>query len=286
MARNRGGQQVVIPFSTVQKQRLREVGVDPGLIDQEFQDARERDSAFRQVEKTAIRKSRERIGALQKNRFRPVLCELEDCLVETLTKEGFVQVATPLIIARQMLAKMSITPDHPLSKQVFWVSENRCLRPMLATSLYALLKRLMRLWKKPIRIFEVGPCFRKESRGAQHSNEFTMLNVVELGLPEEDRKARLEELVALVMQASGIGTYHLSTKPSEVYGDTIDVVSGVEVGSAAMGPHKLDAHWGIFEPWVGIGFGLERLAMVREGFQNIQRVSRSLEYLDGVRLNI
>ncbi|MBW2123919.1 MAG: pyrrolysine--tRNA(Pyl) ligase large subunit, partial [Deltaproteobacteria bacterium] len=32
--------------------------------------------------------------------------------------------------------------------------------------------------------------------------------------------------------------------------------------------------------------GLERLAMVRKGFRNIQRVSRSLEYLDGVRLNM
>jgi len=63
-------------------------------------------------------------------------------------------------------------------------------------------------------------------------------------------------------------------------------VSGVEVGSAAMGPHRLDAPWGIFDPWVGVGFGLERLSMVREGFQNIQRVSRSLEYMDGVRLNI
>lgn len=277
---------MTIPFSPVQKQRLREVGVGPELMDRVFQDARERDSAFRQVEKTAIRKSRERIEALQKNRFRPVLCELENCLVQILTKEGFVQVATPLIIARQMLAKMSITPDHPLSKQVFWVAENRCLRPMLAPSLYSLLKRLIRLWKKPIRIFEVGPCFRKESRGGQHSNEFTMLNLVELGLPEEDRKHRLEDLIALIMRASGIKTYRLSTKPSEVYGDTLDVVSGVEVGSAAMGPHKLDAHWGIFDPWVGVGFGLERLVMVREGFRNIQRVSRSLEYLDGVRLNI
>ncbi len=277
---------MTIPFSPVQKQRLRELGVGPELMDQVFPDARERDSAFRQVEMTAIRKSRERIGALQKNRFRPVLCELEDCLVETLTKEGFVQVVTPLIIARQMLAKMSITSDHLLSKQVFWVGENRCLRPMLAPGLYSLLKRLIRLWKKPVRIFEVGPCFRKESRGGQHGNEFTMLNLVELGLPEEDRRYRLEDLIALIMRASGIKTYRLSTKPSEVYGDTLDVVSGVEVGSAAMGPHKLDAHWGIFDPWVGVGFGLERLVMVREGFRNIQRVSRSLEYLDGVRLNI
>jgi phenylalanyl-tRNA synthetase alpha chain len=207
-------------------------------------------------------------------------------MIEALTGAGFVQVTTPVILTRQMLARMSITADHALSQQVFWVGENRCLRPMLAPNLYALLKRLIRLWTKPIRIFEVGPCFRKESRGGQHSNEFTMLNVVEWGLSEEERADRLEAVVGLVMKASGIETYDLVTKPSEVYGETIDVVSGVEVGSAAMGPHVLDANWGMFDPWVGVGFGIERLAMVREGFQNIQRVSRSLEYLDGVRLNI
>lgn len=275
-----------VPFSLVQKQRLREMGMAPELMDQEFRDAQERDSAFRRIERMAIRKGRDRLSTLQTTRFRPILCELEDCLVEALTGAGFVQVATPVILSRQMLAKMSITPDHPLSQQVFWVGENRCLRPMLAPNLYALLKRLVRLWKKPIRIFEVGPCFRKESRGGQHSNEFTMLNVVEWGLPEDERQRRLEEVVGLVMKASGIGKYHLATKPSDVYGETIDVVSGVEVGSAAMGPHALDANWGVFDPWVGVGFGVERLALVREGFQNIQRVSRSLEYLDGVRLNI
>lgn len=262
------------------------MGLLPEFMDQEFEDAQARDRAFRSIENMTIRKGRDRLSSLQKRRFRPVVCEVEDCLVEALTGAGFVQVVTPVILTRQMLAKMSITSDHPLSQQVFWVGENRCLRPMLAPNLYALLKRLIRLWKKPIRIFEVGPCFRKESRGGQHSNEFTMLNLVELGLPEKDRQRRLETVVGLVMKAAGIGRYDLVTKASEVYGETIDVVSGVEVGSAAMGPHRLDAPWGIFDPWVGVGFGVERLAMVREGFQTIQRVSRSLEYLDGVRLNI
>lgn len=275
-----------VPFSPVQRQRLREIGVDPGLMDEAFRDAQERDNAFRRIERITSRKGRDRLSILRSARLRPVLCELEDSVVEALTGAGFVQVTTPVILTRQMLARMSITADHALSQQVFWVGENRCLRPMLAPNLYALLKRLIRLWTKPIRIFEVGPCFRKESRGGQHSNEFTMLNVVEWGLSEEERADRLETVVGLVMKASGIETYDLVTKPSEVYGETIDVVSGVEVGSAAMGPHVLDANWGMFDPWVGVGFGIERLAMVREGFHNIQRVGRSVEYLDGVRLNI
>lgn len=113
-----------------------------------------------------------------------------------------------------------------------------------------------------------------------------MLNLVECGLAEEQRQHRLEELAGLVMKASGIKNYSLVSKPSEVYGETVDVVSDLEMGSAAMEPHPLDVPWGIFDPWVGIGFGLERIAMVREESQNIQRAGRSLDYLDGVRLNI
>ncbi|RLE11597.1 pyrrolysine--tRNA(Pyl) ligase large subunit, partial [Candidatus Aerophobetes bacterium] len=163
---------------------------------------------------------------------------------------------------------------------------NRCLRPMLAPNLYYLLRQLVRLWKKPIRIFEVGPCFRKDSGGRYHLNEFTMLNLVELGLPEERRRERLMKLTGIVMNAAGIREYQLIPKQCEVYGETIDVVAGIEVGSGVIGPHILDKQWGIIDPWVGIGFGLERLVMVKKGYRNIQRVGRSLVYLDGVRLNI
>ena len=66
----------------------------------------------------------------------------------------------------------------------------------------------------------------------------------------------------------------------------MDVVKGIELGSSAMGPHPLDDQWGIVDPWVGIGFGLERLLMIKEGSQNVQSMGRSLTYLNGVRLNI
>ena len=82
---------------------------------------------------------------------------------------------------------------------VFWLDAKRCLRPMLAPNLYTLWKDLLRLWEKPIRIFEIGTCYRKESKGSLHLNEFTMLNLTELGLPEDQRHQRLEELAALVI---------------------------------------------------------------------------------------
>jgi pyrrolysyl-tRNA synthetase-like protein len=223
---------------------------------------------------------------LRNERRRPRLCELEETLVKTLVKQEFVQVLTPILIAKDSIEKMSIGPGHELFKQVFWVGEKKCLRPMLAPNLYFLLGELVKIWDKPVRIFEVGPCFRKDTRGRHHVNEFTMLNLVELGLPEAQRKGRLEELARIVMDASGIEEYGFASHRSEVYGETIDVLSGFEVASGALGPHPLDSHWGITDPWVGIGFGLERLLMVREKFQNIQRAGRALIYLDGERLNI
>jgi hypothetical protein len=88
------------------------------------------------------------------------------------------------------------------------------------------------------------------------------------------------------MGTVGINDYKLSSKSCEVYGETLDIMTDTEICSAAMGPHPLDDAWGIVDPWVGLGFGLERLVMAKQGYRNIQRVGRSLIYLDGIRLNI
>lgn len=273
-------------WSPIQKQRLKELNADNKLQEMLFDDPKERDRAFQQLEQKLVKAGKERLQELKDVRRRPALADLESKLVDVLTAKGFVQVVTPTIIAKGSLAKMSIDDSHPLFSQVFWVDEKKCLRPMLAPNLYTLWKELIRLWEKPIKIFEVGSCFRKESQGAHHLNEFTMLNVTELGLPMEKRHDWLVEMAELVMETAGIEEYSLEKESSVVYGDTIDVVSGIELGSGAMGPHALDDNWGIIDPWAGIGFGLERLLMVREGGQNIQRMAKSITYLDGIRLNI
>jgi phenylalanyl-tRNA synthetase alpha chain len=275
-----------VKSTETQKQRLRELGVDASLEEKVFSSIQERDASFKMMEKELIEEGKQRLQNLRKYHRRPTICQMEEILINKLVDEGFVQVVTPIIMTKGFLEKMSITAEHSLVDQVFWLNKNNCLRPMLAPNLYYLLKRLVRLWEKPIRIFEVGPCFRKDSKGSRHLNEFTMLNLVELGLPLESRLERLKELVSLLMRAVGINEYQLVSKSSEVYGETIDVMTDTELCSAAMGPHSLDDAWGIVDSWVGLGFGLERLVMVKQGCQNIQRVGRSLIYLDGVRLNI
>ncbi len=276
-----------VRLTATQSQRLRELGADPLVLDEAFTDTASRDAAFKRLEVELVRGGRERLRELRKGKRAPQLVELERELSDALTAVGFVRVVTPLIIASDSLRKMGIEHGHPLREQVFWLDDGRCLRPMLAPNLYTLLRRLDRHWSKPFGIFEIGPCFRRDSKGASHLNEFTMLNLVELGRPEAEGRGRLEELAALVMGAAGIKAYELEVTESEVYGAMIDVtVGGAEVCSAGLGPHPLDGNWGIVDPWVGLGFGLERLIMTREGYPNIERAGRSLSYVDGVRLNL
>jgi pyrrolysyl-tRNA synthetase, C-terminal region len=275
-----------ITWTLIQKQRLHELNASEEQQELLFESQEDRNRTFQELEHRLVVQGKKRLQELRDNKKRPSLCVLEQQLVEALTQKGFVQVVTPTIISKGSLAKMSVSDDHPLFSQVFWLDSKRCLRPMLAPNLYTLWKDLLRLWEKPIRIFEIGTCYRKESQGSLHLNEFTMLNLTELGLPLEQRQSRLEELARLVMDTAGISGYQLEMTNSVVYGDALDVVKGIELGSSAMGPHFLDEQWGIIDPWVGIGFGLERLLMTKEETQNVQSVGRSLSYIDGVRLNI
>ena len=276
-------------FTVSQRQRFVELNGPEELLDKEFEDKKERDAFFKIKENELSKVNKDKIFDLMDNRHRPLLCEIETRLVNWLTqKEGFTQVVTPLMISEAMLSKMTITPEHPLTNQVFWVDAKKCLRPMLAPNLYEMMRDIKKVTKETVRIFESGPCFRKESQGAQHLSEFTMLNFVELaGVKEGEQLDRLKQLAVAAMEAIGLEKYELEVTSSEVYGETVDVVvNGVELASGAYGPHFLDGKWGVFDTWVGIGFGLERIAMVMGGYQNIKRVGRSVSYLDGARLNI
>jgi len=278
-----------ITWTQTQTQRLNELDAPQREMARLFEGAESRERAYKRLEKQLVREHRSALNEFRQTGSRPALCKLESTLVDVLIKEGFVQVSTPVIMSKGLLAKMSIGADHPLQSQIFWIDGKKCLRPMLAPHLYYILVDLLRLWERPVRIFEVGPCFRKESKGALHASEFTMLNLVEMGLPVEDRENRIRDLGTLVSKAAGIKDFHFETVHSEVYGNTLDVVAGsdnTEIGSSAMGPHSLDRPWKITDNWVGIGFGLERLLMVAKHTNNLAKVGRSLTYLNGIRLNI
>jgi len=271
-------------FTTAQKQRLKELGSED-CVNLTFPNENDREKKFNDMESDLVRKNKAALLSLLRSDRRPTIRQIEREMIEALVAAGFAEVVTPSIISAEFIRRMGIAENHDLWRQIFWLDEKRCLRPMLAPNLYHVMKELRRI-SKPISIFEVGSCFRKESKGREHAEEFTMLNAVELA-PEKDMVERLREMIDISLRAVGMPKYGLQEVASEVYGQTIDVmVEGVEVASAAMGPHKLDANWGVVEPWAGVGFGLERLAMVRKKSAILGHVGRSLSHLDGSSLSV
>ena len=261
----------------------------------DFPDRAERDQVFQFLEKELARAAAEGLRRHLASGGRPELARLREKLAAALASAGFTEVETPLTVSRSLLERMGLGPEHSLNRQIFWLDRNKALRPMLAPNLYYLLVDLLRLAPHPVSIFEIGPCLRKETQGAKHATEFTMLNLVEMGLPLPARRERIRELADLVLNTAGLpaSKCRLTLVDSGVYGETLDVESpdGLELASTAMGPHPLDANWGLMDmPWIGLGFGLERLVMAlaagRGQTLNPLRAGRSLAYLAGFRLNI
>lgn len=276
-------------WSETQYRRLNELGVQKEILHQSYASSSGRDQAFQSIEKELVKTQRRKLQELLTRGGKTTLETLSEKISDRLIKEGFVKVVTPTVISAKALAKMTIDSDHPLHKQVFWLNNNKCLRPMLAPNLYSLMQDFARQPIRPVRFFELGSCFRKETDGTNHTSEFTMLNVVEMGLPVQTRLQRLKELGTLILECSGHTGFSFETETSDVYGTTLDIVddkTSVEIGSGAMGPHILDSAWEIDENWVGIGIGLERLLMLAQNDSSISRWCKSLSYLNGIRLTI
>ncbi|MDR0335411.1 MAG: hypothetical protein LBH69_05995 [Methanomassiliicoccaceae archaeon] len=269
-------------FTESQIQRLREFG--EGVYDSQFKTPEEREKAFAEIFNELSSKNDRSVKDMIARPERHLISRLEADLAEVLTKEGFIEVKTPVIISKAALEKMTITKESQLYRQVFSIDEKRCLRPMLAPNLYFVMRKLRDKTSGPVRIFEMGSCFRKESRSNNHLEEFTMLNLVELG-PAGNTTDRLKDLISKVMDRTGL-EYRMVEECSEVYKMTLDVeVNGVEVASGAVGPHSLDKAHDIHEAWCGAGFGIERLLMEMQNKSNIKKVGKSLVYLNGAKID-
>lgn len=278
-------------YTVTQSERLNELNCLEEEQDREFETKEERNEHFRKLEKELTRYARNDIYDLLGSRHMTKYRITGNKMCQWLMDEGFTEVITPTIISKDSLKKMGIDSGSQFLEQVFWVDGKHCLRPMLAPNLYVEMRELLRITKQPVKIFEMGSCFRKESQGAQHLNEFTMLNLVELAsVKDGEQLQELERLALNAMEALGLkeGEYEFVQEDSEVYGKvSFDIlINGMEVASGSYGPHFLDANWGVFDTWVGIGFGIERLTMALDKGRTIKRYGRTLSFIDGEPLNI
>ncbi len=274
-----------IGYTPAQRQRLTELGADPAELEKRFDSEEARDAEFKISSRDLTRKGIKNIEDFLINRKKTVERIVEEKLRSAAISLGFSEVTTPIIISRTFIEGMGIKRGDPLWKQIIWLDDRQALRPMLAPSLYTMMGKLLD-YARPVKIFEIGQCFRLDTKGPMHLQEFTMLNMVELAPQGEDHRGLLLCHIDAMMKPLGLD-YETTEECSEVYGGTIDVkVNGLEVASAAIGPNPIDPNWGIRDPWIGVGFGLERLAMLVGGYKSVGRVGRSLAYLDGSKLSV
>jgi phenylalanyl-tRNA synthetase alpha chain len=276
-------------FTAEQLARLRDLEAKAQELDLTFEEADLRDQTFLRLQKRLTGQARQKLEEIFQSGGRPLVESLSQKISDQLVALGMIQVSTPIIMSRSRLSRM-FSDDHPLpEEQVFWLDQKRCLRPMLAPHLYEYMLDLSRLRaERPFAVFEIGPCFRKESQGSKHASEFTMLNLVEVGLKAQERQGRLLQLAGEIFGQIGLEGWRVERVDSTVYGQTVDLVdhSGLELASCSMGPHPLDAKWGFSGTWLGLGFGLERLAMSLAGLDRLSPVARGFGRLLGLPLNI
>lgn len=236
--------------------------------------------SFRELESELLNKRKDDLRQIYTKGQEHYLGKLERDITKFFVDKGFLEIKSPILIPTEYLERMGIDNDNELSKQVFRVDKNLCLRPMLAPNLYNYLRKLDKILPDPIKIFEVGPCYRKESDGKEHLEEFTMLNFCQMG--SGCTRESLEAIIGEFLDYLKID-FEIVGDSCMVYGDTLDVMHGdLELSSAVIGPIPLDREWGIDKPWIGAGFGLERLLKVVHNFKNVKRAARSESYYNGI----
>jgi pyrrolysyl-tRNA synthetase len=242
------------------------------------------DLSFRELESELLARRKNDMKRIYSDERENNLGKLERDITKFFVERGFLEIKSSILIPAEYVERMGIDNDTELSKQVFRIDKNLCLRPMLAPSLYNYLRRLDKILPDPIKIFEIGPCYRKESDGKDHLEEFTMLNFCQMG--SDCSRENLKSLIKEFLDYLEID-FEIVEDSCMVYGETLDVIHGnLELSSAVVGPVPLDREWGIDKPWIGAGFGLERLLKVMHNFKNVKRAARSESYYNGIPTNL
>ncbi|MBN2110544.1 MAG: pyrrolysine--tRNA(Pyl) ligase [Methanosarcinaceae archaeon] len=266
-------------FSQSQKNRILSL-LGPGEMISFSKEKR----SFAELESTLVAERKKDIREMYESSRENLLGKLERMITGFFVDMGFLEVKSPILIPFEYMERMGVGEDEKLSEQIFLFGDNMCLRPMLAPGLYNHLRKFDNVLPDPVRIFEIGPCYRKESDGNSHLEEFTMLNFCQMG--SNCTRENLEYLIKELLQFLGI-EFQIVADSCMVYGDTIDVMyKNMELSSAVVGPVPMDMDWGINKPWIGAGFGLERLLKAKHGFKNIKRAARSESYYNGVSINL
>lgn len=164
----------------------------------------------------------------------------------------------------------------PEFRNLVAVSEKMTLRSHMTAVWFPTLKALQYKQDMPLRLFSVGMRFRREQKvDATHLRAHYGASVVVMD-PEISLEAgkRVCERVFNALKFKDI-RFELKKATSNYYAPNseYEVFSGeVEVGDCGMYSPVALSNYGIEYPVFNIGFGLERILMVREGISDVREV--------------
>ncbi|MEZ5334209.1 MAG: pyrrolysine--tRNA(Pyl) ligase large subunit [Methanolobus sp.] len=184
-------------FTSLQKNRILSL-LGPGEMISFSKEKR----SFAELESTLTLQRKKDIREMYENSRENELGKLERIITEFFVDMGFLEVKSPILIPFEYMERMGVGEDKKLSEQIFRVDDSMCLRPMLAPGLYNHLRKFDNVLPDPVRIFEIGPCYRKESDGNSHLEEFTMLNFCQMG--SNCNREELEFLISELLDFLGI----------------------------------------------------------------------------------
>ncbi len=174
-----------------------------------------------------------------------------------------------------------INEVFPEFKDLKPVSSTMTLRSHMTSGWFLTLEALNGKRELPIQLFSIDLCFRREQQeDSSHLRTYHSASCVVLG--EDVTNENGEEIVIGTLKRFGFTDFRfaLDEKRSKYYApDTQFEVfghlpSGEEVEVATMGMYSPVAlsRYGIEHPVLNIGFGVERLAMVRSGAADIRQL--------------
>ena len=100
---------------------------------------------FRELESELLSRRKDDLKRIYAEERENYLGKLERDITKFFVDRGFLEIKSPILIPAEYIERMGIDSDTELSKQIFRVDKNFCLRPMLAPNLYNYLRKLDRV---------------------------------------------------------------------------------------------------------------------------------------------
>jgi len=229
------------------------------------------------------------------------LHELNNKFREIFLSYGFNEVELPSIVAEQEVYKQ-YGPEAPLildrvfylaglprkeldiskekKEQIKKIPAVLTLRSHMSASWFSLLAKMQRTHKLPLKLFSIGKRYRREQKqDAYHLYESTSASIVVMaqGITLEDGKDLTRKILQdlrfeknKIIPKKTTSKYYAPGTDLEVY----IAFKGKEIEVANLGfysPVPL-AKYKIWYPVLNLGFGVERVAMVLNGVNDIRKL--------------